>query len=323
MSVWSAALAGPRVLRQHGQMSRRRWSRLVSAIRDSDDEAVEAVLVDLSRRNRLTAPFSLLVGAFAMLFQGMRLLFTNWRLTLIQILPAMLIWAAMLDFKVHVLKGRSFTVLRGPVLVPLIVAIAALTAAAYFLNGVFAFSVSGAGDARGFRGAVAQARRHRWVILGWGFAIGVALGFATTVSPRWGHGWFALILGIVTAVMMITYVTVPATIVGIRTERSRRDQITTTVVSGAMSAVVCSPPYLLGRFGIVLLGVRNLFVVGLLMLIIAVPLQTGAVTATKAVKFSTRLLAGPPRSASAASTSAEGASSTRTLPGPPRRGPDG
>ncbi len=300
-----------------------RWSRLVSAIRNSDDEAVEAVLVDLSSRNRLMAPLSLLVGAFAMLFQGIRLLFTNWRLTLIQILPAMLIWAAMLDLKIHLLKGKSFTVLRGPVLVPLVVAIAALTAAAYFLNGVFAFSVSGASGAEELRVAAAQARRHLRPILGWGFAIGVALGIATTVSPRWGRGWFALILGIVTALMMITYVTVPATMVGIRTERSRRDQITTTAVSGAMSAVVCSPPYLLGRFGIVLLGSGNLFVVGLLMLIIAVPLQTGAVAATKAVKFSTRLLAGSPRDASAPPVSARDTSSAGDLPGSPRPGRGG
>ena len=186
---------------------------------------------------------------------------------------------------------------------------------------MFAFSVSRANSAEGLRGAAAQARQHRGVILGWGFAIGVALGIATTVSPRWGRGWFALILGIVIAFMMITYITIPAAIVGIRTKRSRRDLLTTTAVSGVMSAVVCSPPYLLGRFGIVLLGMRNLFVVGLLMLVIAVPLQTGAVAATKAVKFSTRLLAGPPRSVPAAPTSAQAASSDGAQPRPPRPGP--
>jgi hypothetical protein len=56
--------------------------------------------------------------------------------------------------------------------------------------------------------------------------------------------------------------------------------------------VVCSPPYLLGRVGIILLGSRTFFVVGVILLVIAVPLQTGAVTATKAVKFSAKLVTG-------------------------------
>ena len=49
-----------------------------------------------------------------MLFDGVKLLLTNWRLTLIQVLPAMWIWAAMFDLKVHVLHGKSFHVLTGP-----------------------------------------------------------------------------------------------------------------------------------------------------------------------------------------------------------------
>jgi hypothetical protein len=36
-----------------------------------------------------------------------KLLFTNWRLTLVQILPAMWIWAAMLDLKAHALHGKE------------------------------------------------------------------------------------------------------------------------------------------------------------------------------------------------------------------------
>ena len=56
--------------------------------------------------------------------------------------------------------------------------------------------------------------------------------------------------------------------------------------------MVCSPPYLLGRLGIIMLGSRALFVPGIILLVIAVPLQTGAVTATKAVKFSAKLATG-------------------------------
>jgi hypothetical protein len=45
---------------------------------------------------------------------------------------------------------------------------------------------------------------------------------------------------------------------------------------------------------VLLLGIRPFFVVGVILLVIAVPLQTGAVTATKAVKFSAKLVTGQP-----------------------------
>jgi len=265
--------------------------RMVAAIRNGDDAQVESVILALSQRSRFLAPLTLVVGAFAMLFQGVKLLFTNWRLTLIQVLPAMLIWFAMLDLKLHLFKGKTLRTIEGPVLIPIILGIAAVTAAAYFLNAVFAFSVADPLHPE-IRPAYAEALRHRTTVLGWGFVIGLGLGFATMVTARWGRIWFALILSVVVGVMMITYVAVPARIIGIKSDRSRRDKITATAIGGAVGAVVCSPPYLLGRVGIILLGIRPFFVVGVILLVIAVPLQTGAVTATKAVKFSAKLATG-------------------------------
>lgn len=271
------------------------WRRLREAVREGDDQAIETALVDLTRGHRLLAPLSFMIGAFLMLFQGVKLLITNWRLTLIQVLPAMLVWAAMIDLKVHALKGRSFNVLRGPVLIPIVLAIVLLAIGAYYLNAVFAFYVSGRSTGwagSDFRPAFAEASRHRRTIVAWGLLIGVALGLATTVAPRWGRGWFTVLLGVVVGVMMVTYVTVPAALVGIRSQRGAREQITATAVGGAMGAVVCSPPYALGRLGIILLGTSHLFALGLALLIVAVPLQAGAVSATKAVKLSSKLLAG-------------------------------
>ena len=57
-------------------------------------------------------------------------------------LPAMWIWLAMFDIKVHVLHGRSFNPLRGPILIPIILAIVGITVAGFFLNAVFAFAIS-------------------------------------------------------------------------------------------------------------------------------------------------------------------------------------
>ena len=58
-----------------------------------------------------------------MLFQGVKLLYTNWRLAVIQIVPAMWIWIAMLDIKLHVLHGKQFHVIRGPLLIPCILGV--------------------------------------------------------------------------------------------------------------------------------------------------------------------------------------------------------
>jgi hypothetical protein len=95
---------------------------LVRAIREGDEKMVEDAVLALSHRSRFLAPLAFLVGAFAMLFEGVKLLLTNWRLTLVQVLPAMWIWAAMVDLKVHVFHGAKYHVLHGPVLVPLLVA---------------------------------------------------------------------------------------------------------------------------------------------------------------------------------------------------------
>ena len=103
----------------------------------------------LSRSRPWLAPLALIVGAFAMLFDGVKLLLTNWRLTLIQVLPAMWIWAAMLDLKAHVLHGKSFHVLTGPtIVIPIVIAIAAITAASFYLNAVFAFAIVHLADRR-------------------------------------------------------------------------------------------------------------------------------------------------------------------------------
>ena len=80
--------------------------RLIAAIRDNDEHKVEEAVPQLARTRRIFAPLALAVGAFVMLFDGLRLLVTNWRLMLVQARPAMWIWAVTLDLKTHVLPGR-------------------------------------------------------------------------------------------------------------------------------------------------------------------------------------------------------------------------
>jgi hypothetical protein len=278
--------------------------RLVDAILRSDDQAVERAVMQLSERSRWLAPLALIVGAFLMLFQGLKLLVTNWRLTLVQILPAMWIWIAMLDIKIHVLHGKGFHTLYGPPVVLAMLGVTAATAASFYLNGVFAFAIADGGEPQ-IRPAFAKAKAHLRVILAWGGGIGLLLAFSALVVQRWGLWWFAVSQSIVVGIMMLCYLAVPARIVGIDTKkgRSRRDKLAAAAVGGAVGAVICSPPYTLGRLGILMLGWHGVFWLGVIFIVIGVLLQTGVTSAVKAVKFSAKLI-GNPSAVAAAGTDA-------------------
>ena len=268
-------------------------AHLVRVIRTGDDKAVEQAVLDLSRRRRWLAPLGLIVGAFLMLFQGVKLLFTNWRLTLVQVLPAMWIWLALLDIKVHALHGKSFHVLTGPILIPCVLAVTALTAASFFLNAVFAFAISVPGKPE-IRPAFGQARRHWRVILAWGCGVGLLLAYSSLIVTRWNHWRFVVAQSIVVGIMMVCYLSVPARLVGIKRTGSRRDKLAATAVGGAVGAVVCSPPYMLGRLGILMLGWGGvLFWFGIAFIVVGAALQTGATSAVKAVKMSAKLVGTP------------------------------
>ena len=245
----------------------------------------------LSRARRIFSPLVFAIGAFVMLFQGVKLLVSNWRLTLIQILPAVWITVAFVDLKAHVFHGKEFHSWSLAMVVALVVAITLVSAACYYLNAVFAFAISRPGKPQ-IRLGFALARRHLPITLGVGLIVGVALGFSTIVVPHWGRGWFALSLGIVIGVMMLTYVTVPARLVGIKPTGSRRDKMAAAAVGGVLGALVCTPPYVIGRIGILMLGSHVLFPVGVVLLLVGLVLQAGATSAVKAIKMSAKLATG-------------------------------
>jgi hypothetical protein len=265
--------------------------RLIDAIRDGDQAMVEDAVLRLSRSRRWLAPLALTVSAFAMLFEGLRLVVSNWRLMLIQVLPASWIWLAMLDLKAHVFRGKTFHSLEGPVVIPFVLAIAAITAASFFLNAVFAFAIANPGQPE-IRPAFARARAHLGVVLGSGAIVGLALGISTMVISRSKGPWFALSLSIVIGVMMICYVAIPSRLVGVKRTSSRRDKLAASAVSGALGAAVCTPPYALGRLGILMLGSSVLLIPGIFCVAFGFALQAGATGAVKAIKMSAQLAAG-------------------------------
>ena len=276
------------------RITRAQVARFIQAVRDSDREVVDETILRLSRTRPWLAPLAFAIGAFAMLFDGVKLLFTNWRLTLIQVLPAMWIWAAMYDLKAHVspLKAKSFHHFAGPdVVIPLVLGVTVLTAAGFYLNAVFAFAIIQPGRPA-IRPAFTRARSHLPIVLGSGFVVGICLGFSTVVAVRWGVIWFGLSLSAVIGVMMLCYVAVPPRLIGMKTTYSKRDKLTASAVGGAVGAVICTPPYVLGRIGLLLLGSSTLFVLGVILFAVGLTLQAGATGAVKTIKMSAKLVSG-------------------------------
>ena len=112
------------------------------------------------------------------------------------------------------------------------------------------------------------------------------------VVDRWGTRWFTLCLGIVVGVMMVSYVAVPSRLIGVpKSTLPRRDRMNAAVVGGAIGAVVCTPPYALGRIGLLMLGSSVLVIPGVILLIVGLMLQAGATSSVKAVKLSATFVA--------------------------------
>ena len=306
---------------------------LIQAVRSADEAAVDDAVLRLSRSRPWLAPLALAIGALAMLFDGVKLLFTNWRLTLVQVLPAMWIWAAMYDLKAKVLRGKEFIGLSGSALaIWLVVGITVITAACFYLNAVFAFAIVEPGRPA-IRPAFSRARYHLARVLGSGAILGILLGLSAIVVPRYWGGlfWFAVSLSIVIGIMMICYVAVPSRLIGIKASRSgyskrdkltasavggvvgavvctppylligvkttysRRDKLTVSAVGGTIGAVVCTPPYVLGRVGLLMLGSKLLFVPGIILLAVGATLMAAATGAVKTVRLSARLVFSPNR----------------------------
>jgi hypothetical protein len=265
--------------------------RLVRAIREGDDALVEAAVVQLSRRRRIFAPLGIAVGAFVMLFEGLKLVLSNWRFTVVEVLPAMWIWAAMIDLKAHAFHGKSFHPLHGGVLVAAIIGVAVITAAGFFLNAVFAFAIADPGRPE-IRPAFTRAWSHAATVFGWGGVIGLMLGLAALYVDRWGRWWFPISMSVVIAIMMMTYVSLPSRLIGMKTTYSRADKWKATAVGAAIGGVVCFPPYALGRAGILMLGSHALFIPGIVVLAVGLTLESGATGAVKAIKMSSKLVAG-------------------------------
>lgn len=292
----AAATASPRLARALG--------RLVLAVREAEPAHIEAASRQLGRSRRWLAPLAYVAGSLALLVDGVKLLIANWRLSLVELVPALWIWITTWNLKAHFLRGRSLAFIHGPAVLGVAVAAVVVTVVSFWCNAVFAIAVDRPPPPR-LVPAFAEARRHAGYLSAWGVGVGLAYALATVYAARAGLGWYGLALGLVLAVMMTTFVSVPARLIAARHRQSLRDRVTTGAVGGALSAVVLSPGFLLNRVGLLLIGVRFLLVPGIVLFTLGVALQAAGVSTVKAVKLSTKLTGGSARADEAPSVVAE------------------
>ena len=298
--------------------------RFITAIEEGDEALVEAEVLRLSRTWRPLAPLAFFVGAFVMLFHGIRRLWTNWRLLLVEILPATWVWAAMLDLKVHLLSGQGFRVWQGPLAAVLIAATVAITVAAVYLNAVFGFALADP-DLTELRPAFAAANRHLVTLSAAGVIAGGAIGVSAFIVPRWGLGWFVVALGISVGLLMVASVLLPARLLQTSpagTTGPRRDRFAASVLGGVLGAIVCAPTYAIGRIGIILLDKHVLFVLGIILLVVGFALQSGATGTAKAIQMSTKAAAGRVRRSEPTIIGAAGGSTRAPASGKPDESAD-
>ena len=258
-----------------------------STIRDADPAEIEAAATQLSQTHRWLAPLGYVAGTLALIIAGIKPLFKNWRLTLVELVPATWVWFSMWNLKAHVLDGRSVHHFHGWITVVGVLLMVAAATIAFYCNAIFAFSIGGK-QPPSIRSATREANTHRKIILLWGLGFGIAHGLVSFVIAPLGSLWYALSLLCVLAAMLVSFVAVPAALAGMKECRSTREKVGFAAIGGALAVVAATPGFLFDRIGLLILGVHSLRLVGFGLLSMGVALQIAGTSGVKSVKLSSR-----------------------------------
>jgi hypothetical protein len=268
------------------------WAKVVAvarAVADADPAEVEAAARQLGESRRYLAPVAWGTGAIVLLVRGVKLLILNWRLTLIELVPAAWVWFVMWDLRRHGLRADAFREISVLEVALLVLLTVGASFAAFWCNTVFAFAISNPKPL--IAPAARQANRHLSRIIRAGVGMGLVLAGGALWVPRIDSTLlYVVVLGSVYALMLISFVAVPARILGVRKRRlSPKQAIGNWTVGGAMSAVAMGPGFILDRIGLVLLGVPGLHILGFALLSIGTALYAAGMSSVKAVKLSMKL----------------------------------
>jgi hypothetical protein len=277
------------------RQSRRRQTidplvRLTKAVADVDPASIATSAERFGQSRSYLAPVAWAAGTLVLTLRGVKLLIFNWRLLFIQLVPAAWIWIVMYDLKQHTLRGVPFADLDLRARLVIWAVAIAWSIAAFWCNTVFAYAIDGRPPPR-IRPAIHRTRRHWPAILASGTVLGGMLGLAAVTIPRLDRFWlFVVCLSAVLGIMMISFVAVPARLIGRRTRKlPPREAIGRTVTGWGISAIGMTPGVLLDRLGLLMIGVPGLRVAGFLVLSLGTALYAAGMSSVKAVKLSIKL----------------------------------
>ena len=262
---------------------------LADAVVGADPAAIEAAARRLGRSRRYLAPVAWAAGALVLMVRGIELLVLNWRLTLVEILPAFWVWLIMYDLKQHALRGAVFREVGWAAALALVLLCVVATIAAFWCNTVFGFAIAAE---RPLIGPAWQQTTACWrQIVATGAVLGGVLAFAAIAVPRLESRWTYLAASsAVYALMLVSLVAVPARILGVAKRRATpRETFGRWAAGGALSAVAMTPGFVLDRIGVTLLGIDGLRPFGFVFLTIGVALYAAGLSSVRAVKLSMKL----------------------------------
>jgi hypothetical protein len=268
-----------------------RWRGLldaVAAVRSTDPASVESSLQELGGRQRWLKPLAYAAGTVAVVFDGVLLLLRNWRLTLLQVVPATWIWGMTWNLKNHALSKPGIT----PTIAALL-AVGVLIGAqvAYWCNATFAYTMV-QGATTDIRAAFRDARPH-WRLVG-GLALltsSVQAGIWLLV-PHLHVKWLWIALLVMFVVQVYLFVAIPCWLLGVRKTGTRQERMTQSVTTGVLGGVAASPGFLLNRIGLLLMGTGSLFFLGVAVVSIGAVLHVTASSSVRVVKMSLKLKTG-------------------------------
>ena len=255
----------------------------VAAVRGTDPATVESALKDLGDGRRWLVPLVYAAGTVAVVFDGVLLLLHNWRLTLLQLFPAVWIWAMTYNIRHHVLSETTSTSAA------LAAAVGVLLAAqvSYWCNATFAYTMPQA--TTDIRAAFGEARPHWRLIGGLALLTGGLQALIWLLVVRLDVSWLWIAYFVMFAVQVYLFVAIPCWLVGAGKTGTRRERTTQSVTTSVLSGVAAMPGFLLNRIGWLLLGAGAVGIIGGILLAIGAVLHVTASSSVRVVKLSLRL----------------------------------
>lgn len=264
--------------------------RLLDTGRDADPQAVADGVRRVIGRRRWLLPLVVVGQTLDALVAGVLLLLRNWKLLLVELVPAIWLGALTWDWRARVTGRLPLAEVHGAAAVGVAVLVMAATYAAYWCNALFAFTATRPPPVD-LRAAARSARAARRTIATWALLAGAAHALVAVFVTRTNLPLYSIALGAVVLVQMYGLVALPVALVAptaARHRRTLRERAAAMVLTGAVSGVASAPGFLLNRLGLVFFAVGVPWL-GMIVLVPAVLIQAAGAASARAVQLAARV----------------------------------